>query len=433
MNKDTKVNKIKNEEFKIWKKSVPALYQHITYLKPRFNTHEGNLLHFEKRLAFANEVVPKKEKGILTVGVLYSQGSDIYKIDCDVPLGLHCQASENELPDPDYGNSFRNTETDLLSAKWNYQGETIIKLQQMATKENSLITMASNGSLAWFKEDVKVPVHVMQEIMGPGTSFSCIHSLGNQHSLAECDFSLSPDSNTIVKSQSNGKEDESIVKIVDNAADPGALRSRIIVPSGLTHTVRFLDDNLFATCSSDSIIRFWDTRTDAMLWTLHDPHDGNLTSLDTSPLVENLFASGSDTGVIKLWDLRAVVSQQDQLVNFYHPKEDPVVDLQFSPTCSASFLSVGKEGSVYQWDASYFFANESVDEDDLQTQCLKFLHTGGSRRSVGPSSKRNMVAWHPAISDLVGTADNDSSITVYKAFTGREEEEEEADGDQEEK
>ncbi|AQZ15050.1 WTM2 (YOR229W) and UME1 (YPL139C) [Zygosaccharomyces parabailii] len=428
MAKDTKVNKIKNEEFKIWKKSVPALYQHISYLKPRFDTHETDLAHFEKRIAFSHKVVSEEKKGLLTAEVLYSQESDIYKVDCELPLGLSDEANENELIDPDYESPFKGAETKPLSASWNYQGETIIKFQQMASKENSLVALASNGSLAWFNENVKVPVHIMQEIMGPGTSFSCIHSLRSPNKLAVCDFALSPDLNTVVKSQSNGKEGESIVKIVDNAEDPGALCSRINVPSAVTHSVRFLNNHLFATCSNDNIIRFWDIRTDTELWSLNDPNDGKLTTIDTSSLVGNLFASGSDTGVIKLWDLRAVLSKQGELVSFYHPKEDPVVDLQFSPTSSSGFLSVGKMGSVYHWDSEYFFENDTVDDDDLQTQCLKFLHTGGSRRSVGPNGKRNMVAWHPTIDALVGTVDNDCSITLYKPFTGREEEEQAAEG-----
>lgn len=434
MTRDTKVNKLKNEEFKIWKKSVPSLYQHISYLKPRFNNHLEDPSQLEKKFAFTSEVVPDKRKGVLTTGLLYSLGSDIYKLDSCLPLGLQCNEEYQPLPDPQYDEVFKQTDsTAAQNPQWIFPGETITKMSFLPSSgSNSLLALSATGSLAWFQDGSKGPSHVLQEIMGPGTNFSSIHSTKNSESLAVCDFDVSKDQKQLAKCQSDQKEGQSIIKIVDNSEKIGTPLNRFNVAAAVTHSVRFLDNNLFVTCSNDNVIRFWDTRTDKELWSFCDSQDGNLISLSSSPQVNELFATGTDTGATKLWDLRAIMSSQQEIVGFYHSNEDPVVDLQFSPTCATQFLSVGKTGNVYQWDTDFFFNNEEVDEEDVHLQCLKFLHTGGSRRSVGLNGRSGMVQWHPTIDELIGTIDSDNSITVYKAFTGREEEQQDEKNEDEE-
>ncbi|QLL30937.1 hypothetical protein HG536_0A07520 [Torulaspora globosa] len=457
MTSDIKKNKVRNEEYKIWKKTVPFLYQHISSVRPKFSSRVDDALKSEKRLTFSDKVIPDKKKGLLSTSVLYSQGSDIYEIDCELPLGAFYERSDEDagktLPDPDYGDAFVRAQEEVPTAKWTFLGESVTKLAYLGSGpgDSNLLAMSKNGSLAWFRNGIKVPVHIMQEIMGPGTSFSSIHSYTSPEELSVSDFALSDDFETLVKCQSNGKEEESIVKIVDNSGTPGEVLRKINIPATVTHTVRFFDNHLFATCSDDNVLRFWDTRTEGKpLWDLKDPNHGRILSFDVSPVVDTLFATGTDTGIVKVWDVRAVVAattdytnrqhgqdpEQNELINFYHSGGDSVVDVQFSYTSSSEFLTVGGSGNVYQWDLDYFFSeygDENADTVDmdiakadvLQSQCLKFLHTGGSRRSIGANGKRNTVAYHPVIDDLVGVVDQDSLITVYKAFTGRDDDNDE--------
>ncbi|CCD24949.1 uncharacterized protein NDAI_0E01330 [Naumovozyma dairenensis CBS 421] len=423
-------------------------------MKPKFVSRVDDVLHFTKTMTFRSEIIPDKSKGTLSTSLLYSQGSDIYEIDCALPLASFYQTisggsrkdSSLAIPSPEYGDAFHDVEDTKLAPKWVYLGETIAKMSYLESSmdDTTIIAMSKNGSLAWFKDGCKVPIHIVQEMMGPATRFSSIHSHVRPNSLAVSDFCLSCNLETVVKSQSSGTEEDSILKIIDNSGRPGDVLRTIHVPgTTVTHSVRFFDNHLFASCSDDNVLRFWDTRTaEKPMWILSDPQNGRMTSFDTSQVTNELFVTGFSTGIIKLWDVRAVETAsndlthrqngeepiQNELINLYHSGGDSVVDIQFSPTSSSDFLTVGGTGNVYHWDMEYFFSRNDDDNEDvtnvapeeLQGQCLKFFHTGGSKRTSGLFGKRNTVAWHPIIDNLVGTVDADSLVTVYKPFTGRD-------------
>lgn len=432
----------------------PALYNHISSFRPKFINRISNVSQFDKTVMFRSEIIPDKEKGTLTTSLLYSQGSDIYEVDCALPLGSFYKGSKKgekienkKIPDSENGDAFQDVEEKKLSAKWVYSGETISKMAYLDDSEDStIIAMSKNGSLAWFRDGVKVPVHIVQEMMGPSTRFSAIHSHKRPNNLAVSDFGLSENTETLVKSQASGSEDNSILKIVDNSCKPGEILRTIKVPgTTVTHSVRFFDNYLFGSCSDDNVVRFWDTRTaEKPMFQLSEPQNGRITAFDASQITNELFVTGSSTGVIKLWDLRAVEFAttdftnrqngeepiQNELVSLYHTGADSVIDIQFSQTSSSEFFTVGNTGNVYHWDMEYYFSKNDDDneqsqnttgQEELQGQCLKFFHTGNNRPHLEIDyAKKNTVAWHPIIDDFVCTVDDSSILSVYKPFTVRD-------------
>lgn len=420
----------------------PLTYEHISSLKPKFVSRVDSTLHQDKSITFSNKIVPDKETNSINTSLIYSQGSDIYEIDCSLPIDdtitEKVPKQENES-----GDAFASMEQKRLSPSWVYQGETVSKLEYLGnSNDTTLVAMSKNGSLAWFKDGIKVPIHIVQEMMGPATSFAAMHSHVRPNSLAVADFGLSFDSETIVKSQASGSTEESILKIIDNAGKPSEILRTIRVPgTNVAHTVRFFDNHLFASCSDDNVLRFWDVRTaDTPLFVLSDPQNGRLTSFDASTVTNNLFVTGFSTGVIKLWDVRTVENAttdftnrqngeepiQKEIANFYHSGGDSVEDVQFSYTTPYEVITVGGSGNVYHWDMEYALSNYDEDDtsnlpqdasEELQTQSLKFVHTGGPRRLAKHKGKKNIVAWHPIIDGYVGTVDDDSLVSVYKPFT----------------
>ncbi|KAK5780018.1 uncharacterized protein PWA37_001607 [Arxiozyma heterogenica] len=462
----------KRKSIALWRRSTPSLYHHLSSFKPSFISSVDNMRKLHKTIIFRSEVIPDKERGFLSTSLLYSQGSDIYEIDCNLPLGSFYKESESLLSggfenketsdsihkDNKDINAFEDASTKKLNSKWIYSGETIAKMAYLDDSEDStVIVMSKNGSLAWFRDGIKVPIHIVQEMMGPSTSFSAIHSHKRPNDLAVSDFGLSESLETLVKSQANGTEENSILKIVDNSGKPGEILRVIHVPgTTVTHTVRFFDNNIFGLCSDDNTVRFWDVRTaNEPIFSLSEPKNGKLTAFDASQVTNELFITGTSTGVIKLWDIRAVEFAskdlsyrqngedpiQNELVSLCHSGGDSVIDVQFSKISSAEFLTVGNTGNVYHWDMEYFFSRNDDDNEqqystskrvrrtttnsipaleELQGQCLKFFHSGVSNNNGSSSSKfgrKNTVAWHPIIDDLVCTVNDSSLVSVYKPFT----------------
>ena len=322
--------------------------------------------------------------------------------------------------------------------------ETVAKMAYMGNgNESTLLAMSKNGSLAWFQENIKVPVHIVQEMMGPMTTYAAMHSYVRPGSLAVSDFALSLDAETVVKSQSNGSEENSIFEIIDNAGKPGDILRTIHVPgTTVTHTVRFFDNHFFASCSDDNTLRnLWNIK-------LLASHSSSCVILRTAasehlmlPLLiriclpPDLAPVLSNCGMSVPLKMPLQTSRtdkngedpiQNEIANFYHRGGDSVVDIQFSFVAPYEVLTVGGSGHVYHWDMEYALSkfDENADNnepqeasEELQTQSLKFVHTGGSRRNPEQQGKRNVTGWHPVIDNLVGAVDDDSLITVYKPYT----------------
>ncbi|AAS51342.2 ACR116Wp [Eremothecium gossypii ATCC 10895] len=418
---DPTVNKIKNEQFKVWKKTIPSLYQYITSLKPRYASPAGVAGSVRKTIAFTDEAERRMENGVLHTSVLVSLGRDVYRQGCVLPLGVHLEEADGggALPDPEFEDSMGLQEQ--LRPVWTHPSADVAGMAYVGRADVAAVVVATDGSVAWFRSGAPRPVQTLPPVAG---------------SVAEVDLAVSEDGQlaVVVQSGIDGDNAHTVLRVVDNGDALGKVLHTVrLSEAAVVHAVKFQGSHIFVTCSSDNTVRFWDARTPAEpLWHLHGVRDGRFVAVAPSPLVGTVFATGSDTGVIKLWDIRAVIAATAdepaaELTRLVHPDGDAVVELLFSADTPTQFVSVGAPGNVYHWDVEPLLQlpgeddpNESArDSDELQQQCLKFLHTVGGRRTLGPIPKRKTVAWHPTFGDVVGCIDADGLITVYKPYFGR--------------
>ena len=446
-----KRNLQKNEEFKIWKRAIPSFYQHISTFKPHFSRAPENVHQLTKFIVFSDRVEENIKDGLLEITVFYSLGNEIYEFKSMLPLGACYDGAEALTVDPNYGNSLKIFEETRFEPIWTSgPDEKLVKLGHLGSealdKEN-VIGITESGSLLWFKDGLRVPT----QTTAPGSLSSDSSNLKKS-----VDFDVSPDKSSILRFEhqfcgsleGQGQSSQCILSLVDNKGKVGdIIRSipfewdphTVPVHDGDNGGCRFLQNkNLFASCTSDNKVRFWDTRSssDSPICILNarddlDTVSGRLLSFDTSKTIDTLFATGSDSGIVKIWDMRMVMgsSQSDttrsqgELLSFPHIEDnDGVTDIQFSKASATDFITVGKSGSVYHWNMEYACrASMGTLRGYTDESCLVFYHTGGFRGRIEGASGRKTAVYHPVVDNLIGTVDDDGLITVYKPFTGENE------------
>ncbi|CCD25048.1 Ume1p NDAI_0E02310 [Naumovozyma dairenensis CBS 421] len=430
-------NKVKNEEFKIWKKTVPSLYQHISNLKPEFAAQEP---HSIRTISFIDELVPNVERGILTVTLLYTQSDKIFKVRSSLPLGAYVsdlQQVSQPICDPNY---YGIDNEPLFQYDWIFKGEDIIKLVTLDSE--SFVALTANGSLGWFTTFGMEPTKII-------TDETCTR--GNGY-----DFTVSRDKKQIIKTSGAGD----VLKMYDIVSGE-LLKEWKEEGSSTQHSkinnVQFVGTDFVGACYDDCV-KFWhlkseDKKPKLILKEPSDIDQGNYSEFAMSPLIDTLFITGTNSGVIKVWDLRTLfgTTWQDEnktscnpIAEFIHFDGEAVIDLKFSPTDATNFLTVGSSGQVYHWSlegiysmfdsgANNIDSDENKDDEehstdgtpkvfdeDLQNECLLFLHTGGFNAAESTTTcRKNMVVYQESIPDLIAALDRGGLLTVYKPFTGK--------------
>lgn len=442
MTTEIATNKLRNEEFKIWKKTVSLLYQHIFSVKPKYLISDKGLKKDKPRcLTFSNKVVPNKMRGVLSVFAYYSFDNEIYDIECDVPLGLHISKDSvgEKLPMPQYDGIIEKIQTMEKSPKWRVSDERRIhKLKVVG--DNSVIAMLDSGAIVWFHEGTESPVCIVES----GSNKVPEHQEAGESldplSIVDLDFDVSSAGDQIIAGQFAPDGTKVNIRLIsNNEKDLGKVIQSFEIPDVKSvHCIKFYTENIFAFSDNEGKLTFYDIRNPGnVLWSILED---KILAFDFSPFIDTFMVTVSLTGQLNFWDIRTLSSKSttteetklEPIFSLNNYVEEPVSTVEFSAASPSELITVGYSGSVYHWDISTYFqrVNEladddenqeetyTIDMDEIQTESLVFYHTGGSRRHLGKSTKKNSVVSHPLIEGLVGTIDVDGLITVYKPFTG---------------
>jgi ribosome assembly protein RRB1 len=178
------------------------------------------------------------------------------------------------------------------------------------------------------------------------------------------------------------------------------------------------EKNVFASCSTDKSIRFWDAREYRKpALSVANAHEADVNVISWNRNEAHLMVSGGDEGSIKVWDLRLLNQKCDNknaspAAEFAHHR-GPITSVEWHPL-DASMLAVSSEdGSVSIWDlAVERDAEEELREGvvlpgaDQYPPQLMFIHMG----------QRNTkeLHWHPGCNSLLASTAEDG-MNVFKA------------------
>ncbi len=115
------------------------------------------------------------------------------------------------------------------------------------------------------------------------------------------------------------------------------------------------EESVFASCSADGTIRFFDVRMgkEAALTVVGSKTDMNVISWNQKS--SHLIASGDDNGTLKVWDLRALQSSAEEgteleAVAHYDWHRGPITSLEWHPHDDSVLAASSEDNSVSIWD-----------------------------------------------------------------------------------
>lgn len=152
----------------------------------------------------------------------------------------------------------------------------------------------------------------------------------------------------------------------------------------------FFNSNQILSCGDDKNVLIWDTRTN-QYQKMEKAHNAEIYSLDCSPLEENIFATGSKDNSVKIWDLRKPDKEVYQLL--FHKAE--VLQVQFSPHFPNILASSGSDRRVCVWDLNRIGQSQTEEEKSDGPPELLFLH-GGHTNTVSDFAFNPLEPWEIA-------------------------------------
>ncbi|KAF8515821.1 WD40 repeat-like protein [Hysterangium stoloniferum] len=138
-------------------------------------------------------------------------------------------------------------------------------------------------------------------------------------------------------------------------------------------------ENMFASVGDDRMLCIWDTRDAKTPNYRVEAHEREILSVAFSPASEYLLITGSADKTIGLWDLRKLAPAQK--LHSFDSHEDEVLHLAWSPHSPTVFASASSDRRINIWDLSLIGVEQTPEEqEDEQPPELVFMHGGHTAR-----------------------------------------------------
>jgi histone-binding protein RBBP4 len=162
--------------------------------------------------------------------------------------------------------------------------------------------------------------------------------------------------------------------------------------------------HLFASCSDDKSIILWDSRDGKQLHSVKNAHKGDINCVNFNPHDENLFITGGSDKVVNLWDIRKFSTPVHGLEQGHN---DSIVGVQWSPHEENIVASSGRDRRLILWDLARIGEEQTDEEAEDGPPELLFSH-GGHTDTISDFS------WNAENDDyLIASVSEDNMLQIY--------------------
>jgi WD40 repeat protein len=164
------------------------------------------------------------------------------------------------------------------------------------------------------------------------------------------------------------------------------------------------DTHMFGSVGDDSMLMLWDVR-DSAAKPIHSitAHDGDANCLSFNPFNEYLLATGGSDTVVKVWDIRSL---NEPICNFEWHMEG-VYQVSWAPFNGSILASSSRDRRVHIWDMSRIGdKQDEADAEDGPPELL-FIH-GGHTANVSEFS------WSPTDDWVIASVAEDNILQIWQ-------------------
>lgn len=375
--------KLINEEFKIWKKTSPLLYDLIyTYSLPWPSLTAQWLKKYETAKCGADDVI--RAQFLLGTHTTGGEQNYLRLYDVDLPPTLESD-KYGEYPVSNLTADANTTQQRLhLAHQWKHPGE--VNKVRIDEQLGLIATQTGTGDVLIFNQ------HSDDQST---LKFHKSEGFGLEWSPYRPGYLLS------------ANEDCNIA-LWDLADKPQEKPAKTYsTHNGIVNDVTWLSADLFASGSDDGSYQVHDLRSDKVVIEVAHAHDGSsINAIESHPTVTSLLATGSSDTFVKSWDLRDYSKPLRQL----YGHTGPIINLKFNNNL---LLSSSVDRSVLIWDLEKISDGEfdvkeyEKKDSDYTDPCLVFKHGGHT-------GKLCEADWHPALENVVLSTAEDGLTEIWR-------------------
>lgn len=166
-----------------------------------------------------------------------------------------------------------------------------------------------------------------------------------------------------------------------------------------------LHDSLFGSVGDDKKLMLWDTRSQntSKPSQMIEAHSAEVNCLSFNPFSEYILATGSADKTVALWDLRNLKMK----LHSFESHKDEIFQVQWSPHNETILASSGTDRRLNVWDLSKIGEEQSADDIDDGPPELLFIHGGHT-------AKISDFSWNPNEPWVICSVSEDNIMQVWQ-------------------
>jgi len=166
-----------------------------------------------------------------------------------------------------------------------------------------------------------------------------------------------------------------------------------------------LHESLFGSVADDHKLMIWDTRRGSNNKPSHtvDAHTAEVNCLSFNPYSEFILATGSADKTVALWDLRNLRLK----LHSFESHKDEIFQVQWSPHNETILASSGTDRRLHVWDLSKIGEEQTTEDAEDGPPELLFIHGGHT-------AKISDFAWNPNDPWVICSVSEDNIMQVWQ-------------------